>query len=199
MLNDRPKSGGTITRLHTWPSKCTHAHGAIFFALVSMCCPCNNPNTPIWGFMWCHIKQILQVIILSSTNLVPFPMELYWRKQQIVPLLLFSSYHVIKLQLSDNNISMHTQLEFQIFPWGKSKVQAIFVVFLHTALYKKLCKPSIRAARWCELDVRDLPLYLWLHPKHLVPIFTVSHISYDRIFTENRWDSTRSKRILWRI
>ena len=50
---------------------------------------------------------------------------------------LFTSYHINELQPSDKNISTHTQMKFQSLPWSKSKVEVLFVVFLHTALYKR--------------------------------------------------------------
>ena len=50
---------------------------------------------------------------------------------------LFSLYHKTKLQLSDKNISTHTQVKFKILLWSESKIIAYFVVFLHTALYKR--------------------------------------------------------------
>ena len=51
----------------------------------------------------------------------------------------FSLYHNTKLQLSDKNISTHTRVKFEILLWSQSKI-ARFVVFLHTALYKKETK-----------------------------------------------------------
>ena len=50
---------------------------------------------------------------------------------------LFTSYHNTKLRPSDNNTKTHTRLKFQILLQIKSKVTAGFVVFLHTAPYKK--------------------------------------------------------------
>ena len=49
----------------------------------------------------------------------------------------YSSYHNTKLQLSDKYISTHTWVKFKILLWSESKIIACFVVFLHTALYKK--------------------------------------------------------------
>ena len=74
---------------------------------------------------------------------------------------LFISCHIIKLQPSDKNISTHTRMNFQILPWSKSKVQAVFNVFLLTALCKR--KPSDfekLCAREC-LPRRANPL--WCH------------------------------------
>ena len=53
----------------------------------------------------------------------------------------FSLYHNTKLQLSDKNISTHTQMKFKILLWSESKIIARFiVVFLHTMLLKKETK-----------------------------------------------------------
>ena len=60
---------------------------------------------------------------------------------------LFSSYHITRLQPNDKNISTYTWMKFQILPWSVSKVLAVFVAFLHTALcnlrkprdFEKLC------------------------------------------------------------
>ena len=41
--------------------------------------------------------------------------------------LYFSSYHNNKLQLSDKNISTHTQLQYLFLPRSKSNVPAVFV------------------------------------------------------------------------
>ena len=45
-------------------------------------------------------------------------------------IFLSSSHNITKLQPSDTNISTHTQLKFQNFPWSKSKVQAIFFFYI---------------------------------------------------------------------
>ena len=46
-------------------------------------------------------------------------------------------HHNTKLQLSDKNISSHTRVKFEILLWSESKIIMWFVVFLHTAMYKK--------------------------------------------------------------
>ena len=51
--------------------------------------------------------------------------------------LFFSSYHNTKLQLSDKNISTHTQVKFKILLWSESKVIAYFVVFPYRAVQKE--------------------------------------------------------------
>ena len=72
---------------------------------------------------------------------------------------LFSSYHNTKLRLSDNNSKTHTWLKFQILLYSKSKVTAGFVVFLHTAPYKKETKERGKVMRVYVLQHRVNPLY----------------------------------------
>ena len=76
--------------------------------------------------MWCHIKQILQIIILATL----FTCDGIGKSNKMLLYFLFSSYHISRIQQSDKNISTHTRMNFQILPWSKSKVLAFFVVFL---------------------------------------------------------------------
>ena len=77
------------------------------------------------GFMR-HIKQILQVIIPTMPCFHAAQDDIGKNNKM---------FH--KLQLSNKNISTYTLLKFQILPLSKSNFQAIFVVFPHTALYKR--------------------------------------------------------------
>ena len=81
--------------------------------------------------MWRHVKPILQVIILATAMLFPFPAVPYWKTQQISRNFPFSAYHNTKLQLSDNlmNTSTHTQVKWKILWWSKSKITACFFFF----------------------------------------------------------------------
>ena len=65
---------------------------------------------PIEGFMWRHIKPIMQVITLATAVLVSFHTVWYWKTQQNVPELFIKFIPHTKLQLSDKNISTHIQL-----------------------------------------------------------------------------------------
>ena len=47
---------------------------------------------------------------------VGFLFARYCKTQQNAPFLLFSSFDIIKYQLSDKNIRTHTRLKFQIPP-----------------------------------------------------------------------------------
>ena len=57
--------------------------------------------------MWCHFKQILQVIILATAMLVSCssPQAGIGKYNKMPQIFLVSSYHNTKLQPSDKNIS----------------------------------------------------------------------------------------------
>ena len=85
----------------------------------------------------------------KSSHLRPpcwFPHPRSGENNKLFHYFLFSSYHITKIQPSDNNISTHTRLKLQSFPWSKSNVQAILIVFLHTALYKRKPRKSVLSA-----------------------------------------------------
>ena len=111
-------------------------------------------------FMWRHIKQILQVILLATAMLVSShhgpDIEKY---NQISQNFLFTSYHNTKLQLSDKNISTHIQVKFKILLWSESKVIAYFVVFLNTALYKRKPRSGAKSYACKCLPRRANPLF----------------------------------------
>ena len=74
----------------------------------------------------------------------PVCMRRHWEKQQNIPYLIFSAYLPNYNWVARILAHTHTWWKLQLFPWSTSKVQAFFVVCLHTALRKR--KPRDVAA-----------------------------------------------------
>ena len=93
---------------------------------------------------------------------------------------LFSSYHNTKLRPRDNNTKRHTRLKFQILLLSKSKVTAGFVVFLHTAHYKKGNQGAGQSrARIGAYRVVQTLYYRELHLKPILSMFCVLSQNYQ--------------------
>ena len=80
---------------------------------------------------------------------------------------LISSYHNTKLRPSDKIIKIHTWLKFQILLQSKSKVPAFFVVFLHTAPYKRKPRSGAKSCAYRCILCRANPLLQGLQIHHL--------------------------------
>ena len=84
-------------------------------------------------------------------------------------LLVSSNYQTTEWQ-------QYKHMKFEILPWSKSKVQEVFVVFLHTELHKQetkrccktvctvTCKPSIETSDICSKSIITLlEIYSCMH------------------------------------
>ena len=82
--------------------------------------------TTIGGFMWRHMKPILQIMALATVILVFTPHSFVSETKENVQELFYSDYyHNTKLQRSDRNDNTQTWVKFEILLWSKWERQEI--------------------------------------------------------------------------